>query len=114
MDGLLCIDPDKIPSQGELFERLKRYAYVLARFPDNQGVSGGYFAPVAELIMDYSPFFINNYLLHEKRNAIAVSWYGLNRLVQMSFVHDSFVVQGLLTGLLVADRHLPALYINEK
>ena len=52
--------------------------------------------------------------LCEKRNAIAVSWYGLNRLVQMSFVHDSFVVQGLLTGLLVADRHLPALYINEK
>jgi len=48
--------------------------------------------------------------LSKKRNAIAVSWYGLNRLVQMSFVHDSFVVQGLLTGLLVADRHLPALY----
>ena len=42
--------------------------------------------------------------------AIAVSWYGLNRLVQMSFVHDSFVVQGLLTGLLEAHRHLPALY----
>ena len=45
-----------------------------------------------------------------KLNAIAVSWYGLNRLVQMSFVHDSFVVQGLLTGLLEAHRHLPALY----
>ena len=52
--------------------------------------------------------------LSKKRNAIAVSWYGLNRLVQMSFVHDSFVVQGLLTGLLEAHRHLPALYINEK
>jgi len=25
--------------------------------------------------------------LSEKRNAIIVSWYGLNRLVQMSFVH---------------------------
>ena len=48
--------------------------------------------------------------LSKKRNAIAVSWYGLNRLVQMSFVHDSFVVQGLLTGLLEAHRHLPALY----
>ena len=48
--------------------------------------------------------------LSKKRNAIAVFWYGLNRLVQMSFVHDSFVVQGLLTGLLEAHRHLPALY----
>ena len=48
----------------------------------------------------------------KKRNAIAVSWYGLNRLVQMGFVHDNFVVQELLTGLLVADRHLPALLVK--
>ena len=52
--------------------------------------------------------------LSKKRNAIAVSWYGLNRLVQMSFVHDNFVVQELLTGLLVADRHLPALLVRRK
>jgi hypothetical protein len=53
-------------------------------------------------------------LFSKKRNAITVSWYGLNRLVQMSFVHDNFVVQELLTGLLVADRHLPALLVRRK
>jgi len=31
--------------------------------------------------------------LSKKRNAIAVSWYGLNRLVQMSFVHDKRYIE---------------------
>ena len=63
LDGLLHKDPNEIPSEGELIERLKSYAYVLVRFPDNKGISGGYFAPVKEMVKDYTPFFINNYLL---------------------------------------------------
>ena len=42
--------------------------------------------------------------LCKKRNAIAVSWYGLNRLVQMSFVHVRSA--GLLAEGLRDLRHL--------
>ena len=42
--------------------------------------------------------------LSKKRNAIAVSWYGLNRLVQMSFVHVRSA--GLLAEGLRDLRHL--------
>jgi len=48
-------------------------------------------------------------LFSKERNGIAVFWYGFNRLVQMSFVHDNFVVQGLLAEGLRDLRHLPAL-----
>ena len=49
--------------------------------------------------------------LSEKGNAIAVSWYGLNRLVQMSFVHVRSA--GLLAeGLSISPSSLH--FINEK
>lgn len=95
-----CFDknPADIVVPSEIKQRLQRYVYYLVVFPNNQGISGGYFPPFVDIIHDYVPFFINNYVLMFTPNACNIDvdkefCYGLQPFFNKETLNNAISVE---------------------